>query len=180
MPVNIESASFRSEIFMTNKNMRNIIGPLARLAVGGIFVYAGVIKLLAPAEEFAYAIETYKVTGPGLSLLAAHIIPWLELYSGLLLAAGIFTRFNAFFCGVLLIFFEALLAQAWLRGLPVTSCGCFGSGGSNSLPYEFSQNLLFLALTWAAIKWGINFSADTGIGQYLSGQCNTVRDKEII
>ncbi|HBB67889.1 MAG TPA: DoxX family protein, partial [Elusimicrobia bacterium] len=60
-------------------DFRDAAGLLARLAVGGVFVYAGTIKLLAPAEEFAYAIETYKVTGPALSLWAAYIMPWLEL-----------------------------------------------------------------------------------------------------
>lgn len=154
-------------------NVKDILGLLARLAVGGLFVYAGAVKLLAPAEEFAYAIETYKVTGAQLSLWAAYILPWLELYSGLALAAGIFTRFNAVFCGGLLIFFEALLAQARLRGLPVTSCGCFGSGSSNSLEYEFFQNLVFLALTFAAYRYGRRFSADAAMGTPVTGNDGT-------
>ncbi len=140
-------------------------GLLARLLVGGLFIYAGAVKLLAPPEEFAYAIETYQVTGPALALRAAYFIPWLELYAGLLLTAGIFTRFSAFLCGAMLVFFELLLAQAWLRGLPVTSCGCFGSGGSNSLPFEFLLNLLFLVLTYLAFRHGLFFSADKGIGR---------------
>jgi len=144
----------------------DILGLLARLAVGGMFVYAGTVKLLAPAEEFAYAIETYKVTGAQLSLWAAYIMPWLELYAGLLLAAGIFTRFNAALCGALLLFFEALLAQARLRGLPVTSCGCFGSGSSNSLEYEFFQNLVFLALTFAAYRYGRRLSVDAALEEH--------------
>lgn len=146
------------------KKILEIIGLLARLALAGVFIYAGLIKLLAPAEEFAYAIETYKVTGPALSLWAAYIMPWMELFSGLLLAAGIFLRFNALFCGAMLVFFEALLAQAWLRGLPVTSCGCFGSGGSNSLPVEFAQNLFFLILAYLAYLYGGKFSADSVMG----------------
>ena len=143
----------------------NTAGLLARLLLGGLFIYAGAVKVLAPAEEFAYAIETYKVTGPALALRAAYIIPWLELYAGLLLAAGIFTRFSAFLCGAMLVFFELLLAQAWLRGLPVTSCGCFGSGGSNSLPFEFLLNLFFLALAYPAFRHGLFFSADKGMGR---------------
>ncbi len=157
-------------------NARDILGLLARLAVGGMFVYAGTIKLLAPAEEFAYAIETYKVTGAQLSLWAAYALPWLELYSGLLLLCGIFTRFNALFCGGLLIFFEVLLAQAWLRGLPVTSCGCFGSGSSNSLEYEFFQNLIFLALALTVYRHGQIFSADAAMGTPIAA--NEKTDKE--
>lgn len=166
---------------MANKNkIINIFGLLARLAVAGVFIYAGAVKLLAPAEEFAYAIETYKVTGPALSLWAAYLMPWLELFSGLLLACGIFTRFNALLCGAMLLFFEALLAQAWLRGLPVTSCGCFGSGGSNSLPVEFLQNLVFLALAWLAFRYGCRFAADAAMRQSAHGQSVNLVNKETL
>jgi hypothetical protein len=60
----------------------------------------------------------------------------------------------------MLLFFEAMLGQAWLRGLPITSCGCFGSGGGNSITREFIQNLVFLALAWAACRYGSAWSAD--------------------
>ncbi len=136
------------------------LGLLARLAVGGLFVYAGLMKTLAPAEEFGYAIEGYKVLNSQLSLYAAYVLPWLELWSGLMLCAGIFTRLNALFAGALLVLFEGLLGQALLRGLPVTSCGCFGSSGGNSLAREFFQNLFFLALAWLAYKKGSYGSAD--------------------
>lgn len=158
--------------------VKAFLGLTARLALGGVFIYAGLIKLLAPAEEFAYAIETYKVTGPALSLWAAYIMPWLELFSGLLLSGGIFTRFNALLCGAMLLFFEALLAQAWLRGLEVTSCGCFGSGGSNSLPVEFAQNLVFLALACLAFRHGGAYSADAAVGRPAPRPLNS--DKETL
>ena len=144
---------------MTDRT-RDILGLAARAAVGGVFVYAGVTKALAPAEEFAYAIESYRVLNAQLSLYAAYVTPWIELWAGLLLAAGVFTRLNALFAGAMLVFFELMLGQAWLRGLPVTSCGCFGSSGSNSLGHEFIQNLAFLALAWLAYKYGRAWSAD--------------------
>jgi len=97
---------------------KEILGLLARLAVGGLFIYSGAIKALAPAEEFAYAIESYRVLNAQLSLYAAYVTPWVELWAGLLLAAGVFTRANALFIGAMLVFFELLLGQAWLRGLP--------------------------------------------------------------
>jgi uncharacterized membrane protein YphA (DoxX/SURF4 family) len=142
---------------------KELAGLLARLAVGGIFIYSGVVKAVAPAEEFAYAIESYRLLPPGMPLWAAYIFPWVELYAGLLLAAGIFTRFSALFNGTMLVFFEFMLAQAWLRGLPITSCGCFGSGGSNSIAREFIQNLGLLGLAWAAFRHGYRFSADNAV-----------------
>lgn len=141
----------------------DIIGLLARLAVGGVFIYSGLVKVLAPAEEFGYAIESYKVLNAQLSLWSAYIVPWLEIYSGLLLAAGVFMRFNILFIYAMLLCFEALLGQAWLRGLPITSCGCFGSGGGNSITREFTQNLGFLALAWAAARYGGRWSADKAL-----------------
>lgn len=139
---------------------KDLIGLLARLAVAGVFVYAGVLKLLAPAEEFGYAIESYKVLNSQLSLYVAYVLPWLELWIGLLLAAGIFTRVSALVSALMLSVFEAMLAQAWLRGLPVTSCGCFGSSHSHSLAHEFLQNLVCLALLWLVFKSGSRWSAD--------------------
>ena len=139
---------------------KELIGLLSRLAVAGVFAYAGLMKALAPAEEFAYAIESYKVLNAQLSLYAAYVTPWIELWAGLLLAAGVFTRANALFAGAMLLFFEVMLGQAWLRGLPITSCGCFGSSGSNSIGAEFAQNLAFLALAWAAWKFPSRWSAD--------------------
>ena len=43
---------------------------------------------------------------------------------------------------------QLLLGQAWLRKLPITSCGCFGSAGSNSIGHELLQNLALLALLY--------------------------------
>ncbi len=148
-----------------NPRIKDVLGLAARLAAGGIFIYAGVTKALAPAEEFAYAIESYRVLNAQFSLYAAYVTPWVELYAGLLLAAGVFTRWSALFSGTMLVFFELLLGQAWLRKLPITSCGCFGTSGSNSISGEFLQNLLFLAFVAAAFKYGSAWSADRAAGK---------------
>jgi uncharacterized membrane protein YphA (DoxX/SURF4 family) len=136
-------------------------GIIARLALGGVFIYSGWLKAVAPAEEFAYAIETYKVVPAGLAMFTALTVPWIELYLGVFLAAGVFTRCSAFCLGAMLLGFEGLLLQAIIRKLPVTSCGCFGSSNSNSLGYEFTQNLVLLALTVLAWKYGGEFSLDS-------------------
>ncbi|HAT73134.1 MAG TPA: DoxX family protein [Elusimicrobia bacterium] len=150
----------------TKPTAKELAGLLARLILGGVFIYAGVIKALAPAEEFAYAIESYRLLTPKLALWSAYVFPWIELYAGLLLAAGIFTRFSALFNGAMLLFFEFMLAQAWLRGLPITSCGCFGSGGGNSITREFIQNIGLIVLAWAAFRYGSSMSADRLVGPH--------------
>ncbi|MCM2268244.1 MAG: DoxX family protein [Elusimicrobiales bacterium] len=146
-----------------NEKTRAIGGLLARLTLAGVFIYSGLVKLMAPPEEFAYAIETYRILNSQLSLWAAYAVPWVELYAGLLLAAGVYTRVMAAFHIVMLAGFELLLAQAWLRGLPITSCGCFGAKGSNSLSQEFIMNIGLLCLAYAAFRYGGDYSADKAV-----------------
>lgn len=143
--------------------IRDLIGLLARLLAAGVFIYAGFLKASAPAEEFAYAIETYKVVPSGLAMFAALAVPWIEIYLGVFLAAGVFTGYSALAVGAMLLGFEGLLLQAIIRKLPVTSCGCFGASRSNSLGYEFGQNLLFLALAALAWKYGGKYSLDSAV-----------------
>ena len=143
--------------------IKDFLGFLARIFAGGVFIYAGFLKASAPAEEFAYAIETYRIIPANLAMFAALTVPWIEIYLGVFLAAGVFTRYSALAVGAVLLGFEGLLLQAIIRKLPVTSCGCFGSSMSNSLGYEFAQNLLFLALTALAWKFGGKLSIDSAV-----------------
>lgn len=131
-----------------------IAGFCGRLLAGGVFVYAAAVKLLAPAEEFAYAIETYKVLPPALTLPPAHVLPWVELLAGVFLLAGLYTRGAALAVGGMLVFFELLMAQAMLRGLEVTNCGCFGSGAAIPIQVEFCLNLVTLFCAWLAWRRG--------------------------
>ena len=141
--------------------IKGIIGFAARLVLGAVFAYAGFLKAVAPAEEFAFAIETYKVVPQSLAMLSALTVPWLEIYLGVFLIAGLFGRLSALLTGAMLVFFEGLLLQAMLRGLPVTSCGCFGASKSSSLEHELFQNLLLLALAALALKYGKKLSLDS-------------------
>jgi uncharacterized membrane protein YphA (DoxX/SURF4 family) len=143
--------------------IKDILGVAARLALGGVFVYAGWLKAVAPAEEFAYAIETYRVVPANLAMLAALTVPWIEIYLGVFLAAGVFTRCTSICAGAILAGFEGLLLQAILRKLPVTSCGCFGASKSGSLSHEFAQNIALLILAALAWKHGKKLSLDSVI-----------------
>lgn len=142
----------------------------ARLAVGGVLVYASIAKLSAPTEEFAYAIESYKLLSPGLSLVAAHFMQWFELYLGVFVVFGVFTRFFALLSGATFLAFEFFLLQAAIRGLPITNCGCFGSSGSNSIYTEFSLNLIWLALSFLIFKKGSFLSVDSLLDRTASNE----------
>lgn len=137
------------------------LGLLGRALAGGVFAYAGFTKAAAPVEEFAYAIESYRLLSPFLSLAAAYILPWAELLLGLLLLAGVYTRPAAAAAGALLLAFEGFLLSVIIRKIPVTSCGCFGAGVAASPPTEFMLNLLTLSAAYLAWKYGRAFTAES-------------------
>jgi putative oxidoreductase len=96
-----------------------------RLALGGLFVYAGVVKVLDPLD-FAQNIRNYRLVGQSLSFIAAVVLPWLEILAGVALAAGIWKRASALIISGLLVFFIVLTLVTIARGLDV-ECGCFGA-----------------------------------------------------
>ncbi|HUT07671.1 MAG TPA: MauE/DoxX family redox-associated membrane protein [Candidatus Latescibacteria bacterium] len=96
-----------------------------RLILGGLFVYAGVVKVLDPLD-FAQNIRNYRLVGQSLSFIVAVVLPWLEILAGVALAAGIWKRASALIISGLLVFFILLTLVTIARGLDV-ECGCFGA-----------------------------------------------------
>ena len=96
-----------------------------RLVLGGLFVYAGIVKVLDPLD-FAQNIRNYRLVGQALSFLAAVVLPWLEILAGVALAAGVWKRASALIITGLLVFFILLTLVTIARGLDV-ECGCFGA-----------------------------------------------------
>lgn len=95
-----------------------------RVVLGGLFVYAGVVKALEPLD-FAQNIRNYQLVGQSLSFVAALVLPWLEILAGAFLVAGIWKKGAALVVCALLVFFILLTAVTMVRGLDV-DCGCFG------------------------------------------------------
>ncbi len=98
---------------------------LCRLALGGIFIYSSLDKIAHP-DEFARIIANYAILPDSLVTLPALVLPWLELFAGLLLVAGIWTRSTAALLSLLLLAFILALGVNALRGIDV-SCGCFST-----------------------------------------------------
>ncbi len=96
-----------------------------RLVLGGLFIYAGVVKVGNPLD-FAQDIRDYRLVGQTLSFIAAIVLPWLEILAGAFLVAGIWQRGAALVITGLLVFFIVLTLVTMARGLDV-DCGCFGS-----------------------------------------------------
>jgi putative oxidoreductase len=96
-----------------------------RVVLGGLFIYAGAVKIAAPLD-FAQSVRNYQLVGQSLSFFAALVLPWLEVLAGAFLIAGIWKRGAALVISGLLVFFIALTVATMLRGLDI-ECGCFGA-----------------------------------------------------
>src|SRR5207237_10867151 len=70
---------------------RNILWRIVGLIIGGIFIYAGVIKAMDPVG-FANDIDNYKILPCPLTVRLAFYLPWLEILCGLVVIVGLLYR----------------------------------------------------------------------------------------
>jgi uncharacterized membrane protein YphA (DoxX/SURF4 family) len=94
---------------------------LLRIALAGLFIYAGLVKLLDP-KAFAHAIAQYDLVPEGLLPLLAIGLPALELLAGLGLVFEVRGSLTTVF--ILLLLFLAVLGYAVWENLDI-DCGCF-------------------------------------------------------
>lgn len=117
---------------------------IVRLALGGVFLYAGVIKIADPVAV-AGSVAAYRILPYFGNYLAAAVIPWLEAICGLLLIAGRRTGGASAIILFLNLLFMAVLASALARGLDI-DCGCFRQGGEKSSAWvALFRDCFFLA-----------------------------------
>jgi len=97
-----------------------------RLLIGGIFIYAGYVKIRDP---FAFAKNVYQYQLlPDLWVnLTASLLPWLEVIAGgaLILIPRLRRGASAWITLMLLVFTSAILFSLY-RGLDI-SCGCMST-----------------------------------------------------
>jgi putative oxidoreductase len=98
-----------------------------RLALGGLFVVTGALKVGDPAA-FAVEIHNYQLF-PALAPVLAAALPGVELAAGLAILAGprAWVRAGALACAALMLVFTVAVGSVVARGINI-SCGCFGAG----------------------------------------------------
>jgi uncharacterized membrane protein YphA (DoxX/SURF4 family) len=94
-----------------------------RLLIGGLFLYAGLPKIL-DTMGFASSIYNYKLFSSPVIGLTAAFIPWVEVLAGLALVLGVKVRGASLLISLLLVVFVSLTAISAMRGLDI-DCGCF-------------------------------------------------------
>ena len=125
---------------------RNFFWRIVDLIVGGIFIYAGTIKVLDPVR-FGLDIDNYKTLPWFISVRLAFYLPWLEIFCGLaLIARRLYFGGLSILAALVSIFIVATIA-AKLRGLDIT-CGCFGHASKD---WSFTMHLAFDLILLAAL-----------------------------
>jgi len=120
-----------------------------RIVLGGLFIYAGVVKVVDPLG-FAQDIRNYRLVGQTLSFVAAVVLPWLEILAGAFLIAGVWKHGAALVISGLLVFFIVLTLVTMARGLDV-DCGCFGAISRKSGWGVIFEDVGMLALSLCAL-----------------------------
>ena len=129
---------------------RNILYRIIGLIIGGIFIYAGAIKVLDPIG-FARDIDNYHIVPWPLSVWLAFYLPWLEIFCGLAVLCGIFYRGGLLILNALISIFIIASIVAKARGLDIT-CGCFGHA-SKYLSFAWHLSLDLILLAAVAFLW---------------------------
>lgn len=134
-----------------------VIALICRLALGIIFFYAGLEKIIAP-REFAIAVYNYRLLPDGAINLLAVILPWLEVLLATGLIAGYYVRGSALLSALLCLTFATALTISLLRGLDI-SCGCFGgaTGSINWLYLVRDTSLLAMSVFALFVDRGWNY-----------------------
>ncbi len=102
-------------------------GLLARLVVGGVWLWAGLLKIGDPAGSVT-AVRGYQLLPASVADTVGRVLPTLEVAVGVLLILGLLHRFSGSLSAVLQFAFIVGIASVWARGISI-SCGCFGDGG---------------------------------------------------
>jgi putative oxidoreductase len=128
-------------VFLGNR----LLQVLARLILGGVFIYAGLSKIGSSAE-FARIVANYGILPESLAVYFAFVLPWIETALGLLLVIGLGIKKAALALSLLLVVFAAAVLIRSLSGA-AGGCGCFSlkSSGADSIFLIIGRDLGLLA-----------------------------------
>ena len=131
------------------------VGLVARLVVGGVWLWAGLLKVTEP-ESSVTAVRGYQLLAPSVADVVGRVLPMTEVVLGACLILGLLTRFAGALSALLQLAFIIGIASVWARGISI-NCGCFGDGGPNpdaisQYPWEIARDvglfLLSVFLVW--------------------------------
>jgi len=123
---------------------------LFRLALGAVFLWAGLAKIADPAG-FAREIHNFHLMPVAGENIFAIVLPWVELVSGLALVTNAAPRSATLVLGGLLVVFFFAILSAIVRHLDI-ACGCFGTSDASKTGWvTLLRDAAFLTL--ALLGW---------------------------
>ena len=131
-----------------------VLDKIARILLGGLFVYAAWEKVQDPAM-FATMVAGYRFLPDVLVNLFALVLPMVELVAGVALIVTKWPRESTLVILGMLCMFMVGLLQAAARGLDI-SCGCFGDekgAGAGSIGAALLRDVfLFVPAVWLLFR----------------------------
>ena len=136
------------------------IGPVARIIVGGVLIFAGLQKLRS-IGVFAASLQSYAWLPDWSRAPVARGLPLAELGLGVVLIGGIYVSVAALLAVALFLTFAAAFGLTF--GLArQADCGCFGPGWQSSTGRVVARNLSLSVLSviaWAPPTLGAEVGA---------------------
>ncbi|EHJ46997.1 DoxX family protein [Solidesulfovibrio carbinoliphilus subsp. oakridgensis] len=122
-----------------------ILGVIARMVLGCIFLAAAWDKIVDPAA-FAKIIRNYQILPDMLIYGVALVLPWIEVVVGMSLVTGFLSRGASLTACLMMAVFLSAMAWAWHKGIS-TQCGCFTTKAEDAIsPATFFRDGSILAL----------------------------------
>ena len=116
---------------MKKTTVKSTIAIIIRLILGFLFIYASLDKIIYPSK-FAEVIYNYRLLPVELVNICAILVPWIEVFIGIMLLIGIWVDASAFMLSGITFVFTFLIISAIFRGLNI-ECGCFSLDAEGSL-----------------------------------------------
>lgn len=119
---------------------------IARISVAVLFL-AMATGQIASVDAFVAAIDTYRLVGAAGAVLAVIVVV-AEVTAGTLLVIGSRRTLGATLAVAVAAFWALMATQAFVRGLAVPNCGCFGAYLSQELRWwVLAEDAYLVALT---------------------------------
>jgi len=136
-----------------------------RLTLGGLFIFAGAMKL-PHSTEFVDYVTNYGILSDTLAEIYALALPWVEIALGALLLLGLFLRLSAIGSGLVLISFIIANSFAIYQYGGLHPCKwCFGTVATLLSTQSLALDFIMLALALQVLFHRREFLA---LGPWLS------------
>lgn len=131
------------------KQNAGVIALVLRVCLGAWFVYAGGLKIFGSGlERFVTDVENYQLVSGPLAMVAAFVVPWVEVVAGVCFMLGILRQGAWATMLGLVVVFTVAVGSAWWRGLDIT-CGCFGGDE----PISYWRKVVEFSIYYAALAF---------------------------